>query len=63
MKTCKDCIHYDVCQHEILLTDIHPSYIDFSDRDDVEKSCENFKDKTRAIELPCSIGDDEVLEV
>ena len=57
MKTCKDCIHYDVCPHEILPIDIHPSYIDFSDRDDVEKSCENFKDKTRSIELPCSIGD------
>lgn len=35
MKTCKDCIHYDVCPHEILPIDIHPSYIDFSDRDDV----------------------------
>ena len=57
MKTCKDCIHYDVCPHEIFPIDIHPSYIDFSDRDDVEKSCENFKDKTRVIELPCSIGD------
>ena len=34
MKTCKDCIHYDVCQHEIVPTDIHPSYIDFSYRDD-----------------------------
>ena len=58
MKTCRDCIHDDVCPHEILPTDIHPLYIDFSVRDDVEESCGDFKDKTRVIELPCSIGDE-----
>ena len=57
MKTCRDCIHGDVCPHKILPIDIHPSYIDFSVRDDVENSCKDFKDKTRVIELPCSIGD------
>ena len=57
MKTCRDCIHGDVCQHKILPIDIHPSYIDFSVRDDVDKSCEDFNDKTRVIELPYSIGD------
>ena len=55
MKTCRDCIHDDVCLHEILPTDIHPSYIDFSDKDDVDESCQDFKDKDKFIELPCSI--------
>lgn len=57
MKTCKDCIHCNVCPQDIFATDLHP-YIDFSVRDDVEKSCEDFKDKTKVIELPCSIGDE-----
>lgn len=54
--TCKDCIHCDVCTQDILATDLHP-YIDFSVRDDVEKSCDDFKDESKFIELPCSIGD------
>lgn len=52
MKTCKDCIYDDVCLHEILPTDIHPSYIDFLVRDDVDESCQDFKDKNKFIELP-----------
>ena len=39
MKTCRDCIHGDVYLHEILPTDVHPSYIDFSVRDNVDESC------------------------
>ena len=56
MKTCKDCIHCNVCPQDIFATDLHP-YIDFSVRDDVEESCDDFKDKSKFIELPCSIGD------
>ena len=41
MKTCRDCIHYEVCQ-------------DGSYR---QSTCDSFKDKSRFIELPCSIGD------
>lgn len=54
--TCKDCIHCDVCTQDILATDLHP-YIDFSVRDDVEESCDDFKDKSKFIELPCAVGD------
>lgn len=56
MKTCKDCIHCDVCTQDMISTDLHP-YINFSVRDDVEKSCDSFKYKSKFIELPCSIGD------
>lgn len=38
--TCKDCIHYNVCN------DKNSSYV----------SCSNFKDKSKIIKLPCKIG-------
>lgn len=37
--TCKDCIHHSVCE----------TYFYF---DDVESTCDNFKDKSKFIELP-----------
>ena len=55
MKTCKDCIHYDVCPQESYATDLNP-YMDFSSRNDVDESCYDFKDKTKFIELPCPLG-------
>lgn len=42
--TCRDCIHHGVCEN----------YFYF---DDVEDTCENFKDKSKFIELPCKVGD------
>ena len=45
-KTCKDCIHYDVCGYaydEQCLA--------------LEDDCSHFKDKSRYIELPCAVGD------
>lgn len=44
--TCKDCIHYDVCQdydHRVMLF-----Y-------NIAKKCKYFKDKSRIIELPCKV--------
>lgn len=43
MKTCKDCIHYDICLGAF--------------GDWLPKICDSFKDKSRFIELPCSVGD------
>ena len=43
MKTCEDCIHYDVCIGAF-------GYC-------LYKTCDSFKDTSRFIELPCSIGD------
>lgn len=46
MKTCKDCLHYEVCKAiENELDMIPPS------------QCGCFKDKSRYIELPCKVGD------
>lgn len=41
MKICEDCIHVEVC-----------SYVNH-----YLSVCDSFKDKSRFIELPCSIGD------
>ena len=41
MKTCKDCIHFEVC-----------CYVDV-----FLPACDSFKDKSKFIELPCAIGD------
>lgn len=44
--TCKDCIHYDVCD------DCGLRFIV-----DVEDKCKEAKDKSRFVELPCKVGD------
>ena len=40
MKTCKDCIHFEVCCYVDMFLPI----------------CDSFKDKSKFIELPCSVG-------
>lgn len=44
MKICEDCIHYHICEHV-------PEYANNNE------VCLGFKDKSKFIELPCSIGD------
>ena len=46
-KTCKDCIHYDVCQYHITEETTMT----------VNECSHGFKDKSRYIELPCAVGD------
>lgn len=48
MKTCKDCIHQQVCVLYDAFDYEEPMTGDL---------CRFFKDKSRFIELPCSIGD------
>ena len=43
MKTCKDCIHYGVCRYNSNVLNL--------------EICEGFKDKSKIIELPFSVGD------
>ena len=52
--TCKDCYHYELCHMRIVFT---MDYDEATDRviHNAEK-CDNFKDKSRIIELPCKIG-------
>lgn len=41
--TCKDCVYYDVCCDEYELAHA--------------ENCNNFKDKSKILELPCKVGD------
>lgn len=43
--TCKDCVHYDVCNR--IGNKILNGF----------EVCDQFKDKTRFVELPCKVGD------
>lgn len=56
MKTCKDCIHLEVCEamHAEIMY-MTGTFMGHSDN--VDKNCRFFKDNTKLIELPCSIGD------
>ena len=49
-KTCKDCIHYDVCAkyNKVYERELSHRYC---------TECKDFKDKSRYIELPCVDGD------
>ncbi len=62
MTTCKDCIHYELCEDayisecaELLDTDV-----DAIDRTKINMSecdnCEHFKDRSKFIDLPCKVG-------
>ena len=51
--TCKDCLCSDVC----IETRDQIQMLAYQSRNDVEKVCSNFKDKSRFVELPCKAGD------
>jgi hypothetical protein len=46
MATCKDCVHYDVCEF----------HLDEKTTMTVNE-CMHFKDKSKFVELPCKVGD------
>ena len=49
--TCKDCIHYEVCEEK----DTEYTGLPFSIAND--KPCKHFKNKSLVVELPCKVGD------
>lgn len=51
MKTCKDCLHYEVCNPDIKVTAEM-----FRDVTGVE-SCKCFTDRSEWVHLPCRVGD------
>lgn len=57
--TCKNCYHYAACRLEISLS-FGTDYKTDKMYNDMEKRCENFKDKAKIIEIPdIEIGRDE----
>ncbi len=53
MKTCKDCIHYDVCAEHLAVIGCE----DLHGFDDEQIDCKHFKDKSLVLDLPCKVGD------
>lgn len=56
-KTCKDCIHHDVCKR----IDYELEYHNKSTKEAEEElpiKCDSFDDKELFLELPCKVGDD-----
>lgn len=51
MASCKECLHYDVCEARIAADE------NYSERNYTENNnCSNFKDRTQFVELPCKVG-------
>ena len=44
--TCKDCIHYTVCEHHADELRAEGYIVDFNNRSDAEKVCEGYKQKS-----------------
>lgn len=62
MKTCKDCLHNGICTGYIPTDSDNDIWLmcasGKSDRvPNIEDRCVDFKDKSRFVELPCSVGD------
>ena len=47
--TCKDCLSYNVCKN------FNPHIPE--EFENIEHSCDEFKDKSLIVELPCKVGD------
>ena len=54
MKTCKDCIHYDVCAEHLAV--IGCEYLHGFDDEQID--CKHFKDKSLVLDLPFPPGGD-----
>lgn len=59
--TCKDCYHCEACENRFaglkqICVDEPVKHLELNPA--VEKCCENFKDKSLIIELPCKVGDE-----
>lgn len=59
--TCKDCYHCEVCENRFaglrkICVDEPVKHLELNPS--VEKCCENFKDKSKIIEIPCTVGDE-----
>lgn len=53
MARCKDCVHYEPClEYGNILDPIHGGLI-----------CDDFKDRSKFVELPCKIGDTVYLKL
>lgn len=54
--TCKDCVYEPMC-HSVIAYGMDTDDITGKLITDIEKHCQNFKDKSRFIDTPCKVGD------
>ena len=60
MATCKECVHVGVCRYytnELAKANGIPLKLEEVERLLECDDCENFKDRSRFVELPCKVGD------
>lgn len=60
MATCKNCLHVKVCREYVMgLAAARGVELDATEIEQVLvcDDCENFKDRSRFVELPCKVGD------
>lgn len=58
--TCKDCAHYEACEFNSFFYGGKHGEEKFKEYENsmlIEFACQNFKDKSRFVELPCTVGD------
>ena len=61
MATCKECVHVGVCRYytnELAKANGIPLKLEEVERLLECDDCENFKDRSRFVELPCKLGDE-----
>lgn len=58
MPTCKDCIHYEPCKDSYYNAEQLSRFpLGFLEKENAEKNCAFFKDRSKFVELPCKVGD------
>lgn len=58
MVTCKDCIHYEPCKDSYYNAEqLSRLPLGFLEKENAEKNCAFFEDRSKIIELPCNIDD------
>lgn len=58
--TCKDCYHYEACKEKfagLYKIPVEEPKKHFELNPKVENRCQQFKDKSLIVELPCKVGD------
>ena len=57
MESCKDCVHYEACKMFFVATNQGITEEKIKQAENDLTDCEQFKAKSRFVELPCKVGD------
>ena len=60
MASCRDCVHYEACEFNSFFYGGKHGEEKFKEYENsmlIEFACQNFKDKSRFVEIPCDVGD------